>query len=312
MKSIKYGATMYAPATRTDLADIANGLKIPALKTVVFCTEDSISQAELPLALFNITQTLPRLEPLPIYRFIRPRNLECLKTILAMPHIERITGFVIPKADLTTLPEYLKVFESHDHFEIMPTLETKLAFDLIESLRLRDYLAQSPLASRITVLRLGALDLLGILSLRRDLTAVIYETPIGHAIDQLITVFRPANFALSAPPFEGIDHQETLLLELSLDVNRALFAKTCVHPSQVALIHEAYKAQPDELEMAKAILSPENPAVFKMDGRMCEKAVHTNWATTVLERAEVFGTKPLVRLDFYPNQELDSLKFQKY
>ncbi|MDR2141100.1 MAG: HpcH/HpaI aldolase/citrate lyase family protein [Deltaproteobacteria bacterium] len=308
MKSIKYGATMYAPATRPDLAEIGNGLKLPNLRSVVFCAEDSVSQADLPLAMANLKNLLPRLGQAPIHRFIRPRNLEVLAALLALPHIQRIEGFVIPKADLTTLPDYLRLLEGYDHFEIMPTLETKAVFDPSEMRRLRDYLAQSPLAPRIAALRVGSLDLLSVLSLRRELTRVIYDTPLGYAIDQLIAIFKPAQFELSAPGFEGLDQPLTLMEELSMDVNRGLFAKTCVHPSQVDLIHEAYQAQPEELEMAEAILSPETPAVFRLGGRMCEKAVHANWAATVLERARIFGARPKTPMAFYPTTLGESLK----
>jgi citrate lyase beta subunit len=205
--------------------------------------------------------------------------------------IDRIDGFVIPKADLLTLPAYFEILANHDQFEIMVTLETRVAFDLTELYRLRDYLTESPLRPRITALRIGSLDLLSILSLRRDITKSIYETPVGHTIDQLITVFKPANLDLTAPCFEGLSHQETLAQELSLDINRGLFAKTAIHPSQIDVIHTAYQVGDDELEMAKATLDPSNPAIFRLGNRMCEKAVHANWAATVLERARLFGTR---------------------
>jgi citrate lyase beta subunit len=303
MKSIKFGATMYAPATRPDLAELGNGLKLPNLRTVVFCAEDSVSLNDLPLALQNIQLALPKLEKVPIHRFIRPRNIEVLKTLLRAPSVTKVNGFVIPKADLNTLPAYLKLLERFEGFEIMPTLETKAVFDLTAMCRLRDFLANSPLASRIAVLRIGSLDLLSVLSLRRDITRAIYDTPIGHAIDQLITIFKPAGFDLSAPGFEGLNQPRTMMEELSLDVSRGLFAKTCVHPNQVDLIHDAYKVQPEELEMAEAILSPDSPAVFRMAGRMCEKAVHANWAAVTLERARLFGAWPKSALSFYQTTE---------
>jgi citrate lyase beta subunit len=291
---------MYVPATRSDLAEIGNGLKLPNLRSVIFCTEDSVSQADLPLALKNLQTLMPRLDDAPIHRFIRPRNQEVLKALLAMPHINRLDGFVLPKVDLTNLPQYLKILEYFEQFEIMPILETKAVFDLSQMRRLCDFLAKSPLASRIAVLRVGSMDLMSLLSLRRDVTQVIYNSPIGHAIDQLLAIFRPAQFELSAPGFEGLDQPQTLIKELAMDVNRGLFSKTCVHPCQLELIHDAYKAQPEELEMAKAIVNPQSPAVFRFGGRMCEKAVHTNWAVTVLERARNFGSWPNTPMAFYP------------
>lgn len=297
MKSVKYGATMYMPATRADLAEVGNGLKLPSLRTVIFCTEDSVAREDLPLALENIRRTLLTLEHAPVNRFIRPRDPEALASLLAMPEIGRVSGFVIPKADLHSLPAYLRLLERFERFEIMPILETRAVFDLQEMHRLRDLLAQSNLAPRIPLLRIGSMDLLSLLGLRRDLARVIYETPAGHVIDQLITVFKPAGFELAAPGFEGLDRLDVLAQELSQDVARGLFAKTCVHPDQIDLIQDAYMVRSEELEMAEAVLDPARPAVFRLGARMCEKAVHAAWAINALERARYFGVRYEPALD---------------
>jgi citrate lyase beta subunit len=302
MRSLKFGATMYMPSIRSDLAEVGNGLKYSNLRTVVFCLEDSISQADLTLAFDNVKKLLPRLQPSPVHRLLRPRNPAVLAALLETPFIGRIDGFVLPKADRLSIPGYLSLLEPYEDFVVMPTLETRDVFDLTEMYRLRDYLATSPLKPRIPVLRVGSMDLLGILSLRRDIDRVIYDTPVGHAIDQLITVFRPVDLALSGTSFEGLDRPDVLVDELSLDVDRGLFAKTCVHPSQIDIIHAAYKVRPEELEMAEAIVDPTRPAVFRMGGRMCEKAVHSSWAAIVLERAAIFGAYPKTPF-FQPDQD---------
>jgi citrate lyase beta subunit len=295
---------MYMPALRPDLAEVGNGLKYPNLRSVVFCLEDSILESDLPKAFENVLSALPRLQPGPVHRLIRPRNLAVLAALLEGPHIGRIDGFVIPKADLSTLPGYLGLLAAHESFLVMPTLETGAVFDLTEMYRLRDYLVASPLKPRIPVLRVGSMDLMGILSLRRDVGRVIYDTPVGHAIDQLITVFRPVGLPLSAPGFEGLDRLDVLAEELSLDVDRGLFAKTCLHPDQIDVIHSAYRVRPEELAMAEAIADPSRPAVFRMGGRMCEKAVHASWAAKVLERAAIFGAHPEPTLTFFqPDRE---------
>ncbi|MDR2460733.1 MAG: HpcH/HpaI aldolase/citrate lyase family protein, partial [Deltaproteobacteria bacterium] len=54
MKPLHLGATLYMPSLRSDLAEAGNGLKIPNLRTVVYCTEDSISESELGAALENL------------------------------------------------------------------------------------------------------------------------------------------------------------------------------------------------------------------------------------------------------------------
>jgi citrate lyase beta subunit len=175
----------------------------------------------------------------------------------------------------------------------MPTLETKDIFDLNKLYVLRDYLVDSPLNSRILALRIGALDLLSILGLKRDINLNIYDTPLGHVVDQLITVFKPAGFALTAPAYEGLEKFDTLLEELTLDVSRGLYGKTALHPGQISFIHRAYMVDMTELKMAEAIQDPERPAVFRLWGRMMEKAVHANWAATIIERARIYGVHQL-------------------
>lgn len=282
---------MYMPALRPDLAETGNGLKFPNLRTVVFCTEDSVGARHLSIALANIKRVLSQLEPVRVFRFIRPRNPEVLRTILEFPHIDKINGFIIPKADRKTLPAYFEALADYGDFEIMPIIETTLAFDLPELFRLRDFLAESPLRPRITALRIGSMDLMSILSLRRNISRSVYETPIGHTIDQLITVFKPMGLDLTAPCFEGVEQNETLAAELFLDVSRGLFSKTAIHPSQIEIIEYSYQVAVEELEMAEAILDPTSPPIFRLGARMCEKTAHSNWAATVLERARLFGVR---------------------
>jgi citrate lyase beta subunit len=310
MKSLKYGAVMYMPALRKDLAEAGNGTRFPGLRSVVFCTEDSVREEDLPLALENIQAALTRLEAGGIHRFVRPRNPDVLEALLSMRDIGRVTGFVLPKADRSTLPCYFRLLERREGFEIMPILETPAVFDLTELYRLRDYIASSRLRDRITALRIGGLDLFSILRLRRDINRSVYESPVGHVIDRLITVFKPAGLELTAPGFEGLESQAVLARELELDIGRGLYAKTAVHPCQVPAINSAYRVGADEVEAAEAVLDPDRPAVFRLHGRMCEKAVHMAWAVEIAERARLFGIvdvgAPLGLLSYMPPSVSDN------
>lgn len=75
---------------------------------MVFCTEDSIRENDLVIALENIKKMLPRLDTNGIDKFFRPRNPEDLKILLDMPYIERVNGFVLPKADFESIPPYFE------------------------------------------------------------------------------------------------------------------------------------------------------------------------------------------------------------
>ncbi|MDR1921744.1 MAG: HpcH/HpaI aldolase/citrate lyase family protein [Candidatus Adiutrix sp.] len=289
--AIDLGATLYIPSTHEAILDVANLKKYPQLRSLVFCAEDSVAANDLPKALANLARVLPALEEAPLSRFIRPKNPELLEELLTFDGIERLDGFVLPKADLENLPRYFKVLERHERFVVMPILETGLVFDLNSLCELRDFLAGSKLKSRIKALRIGALDLLSLLHLRRQDNETLYETPLAYVMDQLIAVFRPAGFSLTAPGCECFGNPELLVRELDLDINRGLFGKTALHPEQVGIIHAAYRVSERELMEARAVNDPSRPAVFRLGDRMFEKAVHQRWAATIEARHEIYGLK---------------------
>lgn len=43
--------------------------------------------------------------------------------------------------------------------------------------------------------------------------------------------------------------------------------------------------------MAEKILEQGAPAVFRMNGQMCELTTHRGWAARVLKRVEVYGVQ---------------------
>ncbi|MDR0354276.1 MAG: HpcH/HpaI aldolase/citrate lyase family protein [Deltaproteobacteria bacterium] len=291
VKLVELGACMYMPALNASLVEVGNGWKYGGLRSLIFCTEDSVAERDLAQALGNLSKALIRLEPASLKRFVRPRNQETLRTILSFKGLENIDGFVIPKADLSNLPDYFSLIERHERFAVMITIETATAFDLPALYRLRDYLSAHPLRDRMTAIRIGALDLLSLLGLRREPGQTIYDTPLRHVVDQMITVFRPAGFQLAASGCEFIETQELLAEELNLDLSRGLMGKTALHPDQIGVINSAYMVSRADLAMARAVNDPARPAVFRLHGRMCEKAVHANWAAGIEARANIYGVR---------------------
>lgn len=291
VSTLNLGPTLYMPALHPDIVEVGSGRKYKELRSLIYCTEDSILERDLPDALRNLAISLPQLGSAPVSRFIRPRNPKVLSELLALKGMENINGFIIPKADLDTLPAYFDAIEPHERFSLMITLETEAAFDLMHLYRLRDFLVRSPLRKRITAIRIGAQDLLSLLGIRRVPEVTMYETPMGTIIDQFLMVFRPAGFTLAAPVFEYFNSPELLRRELEADIARGLFGKAALHPDQISIIADAYKASAQEVEAAQAILDTERPAVFRLHDRMYEKAVHTNWARTIEDRARIYGIK---------------------
>lgn len=288
--AIALGATLYLPGTRPELPDIAHGRRYPQLRSAVICLEDSIRPEEAPSALRNVArllETLPSDQPRPLL-FIRPRDPAMFRALLRLKGIERIDGFVIPKATAESLPLYLAC-AIHDHHKLMPTLETRDILDPVEIRRLRDQLLM--IEERVLAVRIGGNDLLQTLGARRSAVRTIYEGPLAATVAGLVATFAPYGFFLSAPVFEHFASDSLLRDEVERDVEHGLLTKTVIHPGQIGIVEAAYAVGRDELAEAQAILAPDSPAVFAISGSMCEPATHQRWARTIVRRAEIFGFK---------------------
>jgi len=292
LEQFKLGASLYIPSTHKDLLKIANGDKYEELKSMIFCTEDSISDDELSQGLANLKESLPAMKATEKLRFIRVRNPSVLQRILMISGVENIDGFVLPKVTADNILIYLSLLE-RTKFKVMVTLETKEVFDRSEMIKLRSIMLNERHYSKILALRIGGNDLLNILGVRRPKTMTIYETPLGGVISDLITIFKPYGFFLTSPVFEYIKEEEVLKKELEKDLAHGLIGKTAIHPSQIQLIELAYKISKEDDEMATSLLDSNSLAVFKMHDSMCELATHFEWAKNISFRKDIYGIKQI-------------------
>lgn len=293
MDHLRLGASLYVPATRADLPWIADGTKLNHARSVIFCTEDSVREDELPAALNNLASMLrpmaPREEAL---RFVRVRNPGVLAALLDMPGILGIDGFVLPKITADNINAYTDLLAQRgllSHFKLMPTLETREAFSAEAMTALRDHLTVPGIRESILSLRIGGNDLLNLLGVRRSRHRTIYSSPLGATIAQLVTTFKPHGFNLTSPVYEFLYDMEILEAELAMDAEYGLFGKTAIHPDQIAVIERSYMVSEQDEEMAEAILADNAPAVFNMHGTMCEVATHAAWARDIRARAKIYG-----------------------
>ena len=283
------GAPLYMPGNRRDIIEIANGDKYPMLRSMIFCTEDAVSTIDVESCVRHLGLCLQGFkESSHRYRFIRARNPEILARLLALPHIENIDGFVLPKFNESVFHAYFDQLK-HTPFKVMPTLETQDVFDSSAMTELRQALLATDIAERIITLRIGGNDLMNLLGLRRTKTCTLYETPLGNVISQLVTIFKPYGFSLSAPVFEYLNDAATLQKEITLDLAHGLIGKTAIHPTQVPLIESAFAVAIEDYEMAHALCEKTAPAVFRMHDAMCEVATHQQWAENILNRQYCYG-----------------------
>lgn len=284
------GASLYTPATRPDLAAQGNGEQGPTPHSLIYCTEDAVREDDLPLALDRLRDALPRLRPgAGPLRLARPRSPRVMEQIVGMEGAGALHGYVLPKATRSSLRDYLSLLPPGA--AALPTLETREVFSVRRMESLRDFLTDSGAAARTPCLRIGGNDLLGLLGLRRQPGQTVHEGPLSGLVMALISTFVPYGFALSSPVYEVYSDPRTLERELQQDVARGLIAKTVIHPAQIAAVTAAYRVGAAELAQARAILAPDAPAVFSLDGAMCEPATHGRWAAGILQRAGQYGVR---------------------
>ncbi|WP_072576770.1 HpcH/HpaI aldolase/citrate lyase family protein [Suttonella ornithocola] len=291
------GAALYVPATHPDLAAIMQGDKLPHIKELIICTEDSVAEHELPHAIANLKAALDSFVPSAEstrHLFLRPRHPAILHELLQHPKaLKTFSGVALPKFTENNLPlwrpELPRTTANGHPFWLMPILETVDVFSPSQMEKLAH--ALQPLAKQILTLRIGGNDLLALLNIRRPRGCTLYETALGHTIAQLSTCFIPKGFALSAAVFEYLDDPETLAREVQSDLHYGLTGKTAIHPEQIALIEQHYAVSEADLRAAQAILNPEASGVFRLDGAMCEPATHRAWAEKMRRHARFFGVR---------------------
>ncbi|OQX08075.1 MAG: hypothetical protein BWK73_26435 [Thiothrix lacustris] len=287
------GATLYMPATRTDLLEVILRQKIPDLRSMVICLEDAVREDEVAASLISLQHCLRALRGqergVPLV-FIRPRHPQMAHQLLAMQGIECIDGFVLPKFDNHSFAAWYAVVQAAPaHLLFMPTLETAQVLDALAVRELCERLQDEGIKSRILALRIGGNDLLSCLRLRTHHAHTLYDGPLGYVVAMLVTHFVPAGFHLTAPVFEYFQDHTILQTEFQRDLLHGLVGKTVIHPSQIAVIHQALKVDSRDYEAALRILDDAMPAVFQFEGAMCEPATHHHWAVQVMERAKHFG-----------------------
>lgn len=276
---------LYVPADRVGLAELLVGKRPLGVCCIAICLEDAVRPADRAAAAESMCRALREVPSLPRPVFVRPANVEALDWLLDQPGIERIDGFILPKATVASI--HLWIERSRSLFRMFPIMESREALDPMG----RRDLALACAAHRplIPAARIGANDLFSLLGgLRRPAGKTVYETPVGSVINGLIEAFCPQEVRLCGSVFDRINDMETLRREVEEDVFRGLFAKTAVNPSQARLIWQGYRPSAEELEEAKRVLAPDAPAVFGFQGRMIEPACHTEWARRMIQRDTIF------------------------
>jgi citrate lyase beta subunit len=285
---------LYVPGNRSvaKLVSLMNGEN--PLQRLIVCIEDSIADHHVEQAVGNIKAALCQMDANSQTEvFIRLRDHgRTMDTILGLDHLEKVRGFVIPKAHPTGLPKYAEPIIRLDMgHKLLPIIEHKR----IPSSQFRSRLLGVCMDYRdhIDCIRIGGNDLLGHQGLRRANRVTVYDTVIGKLIADIVNEFRGiGGFEVTAPVFEMYDKRfdRQLKRELKQSIANGLLGQTVIHPRHMAIILEAYKVTKEELVSAREMVGSNIGVVGKF-GRMDEPATHSLWAERILTRAELFGVR---------------------
>ena len=286
-KGQRFGATLYVPALHPTVSEVREG-SVRNLGSMVICLEDAIRDDQVPAAMTALRTHLAGAGDVQggPTTYIRPRSVAMAERILGMSGMEHIRGFVIPKANADTLPDWVSIMRGGRH-AVMPTLETAHVFDQREMFRMRDQI--TALGVTVDVVRIGGNDILSTIGARRSSRRTLYDGPLGPVVTGVVGAFAGTGIMLSSPVLEHYSDETLLVEELERDIEHGIFNKTAIHPRQVAVINAALRPSISEVAEAQAILADDAKAVFGHDGSMCEPKTHAAWARLVLARHRQLG-----------------------
>lgn len=288
----------------------------PGLRSLTFCLEDAVADEALLLAETNLIEALKeyqwQIKAKAIFPmlFVRVRSPEHLRSFHRKldNQSELITGYILPKFDLTNAAAYVGGIEEFNRsgnspLYMMPILESRSIADIkgrentLDSIKtILDSIAQNVLNVRV-----GGNDFCNLYGIRRSVRETIYD--IGVVRDILIDIINvfSHDYVVSGPVWEFFGDENTtawregLRRELSLDRLNGFIGKTCIHPSQLPVIYDSLKVSRVDLDDAKKILSwSSNELGVEKNvtgSRMNEVKCHKKWAKRIVTLGNIYGTR---------------------
>lgn len=327
MLGLALGAALYTPGSRPDFAAkiIAGNYRrntFSGLATLMICLEDAVADADLESAEANVVSQLKEIDrvsagnkeesPLLFLRIRNPSQLDKL-TKLAGSALGVLTGIVLPKVQASHLDDFFKALDRASEkagrmLYALPLLETEevLFAETREQALTEIYTKLRQEKERILTIRVGATDFSSLYGLRRPVERTIYDVHlIRDCLVSVLNKFTKAedSFIVSGPVYEyfssetnawlSTEPEKVLWEEVQLDVLNGFKGKTCIHPSQIAIVNAGYIISHETYEDAMLILAKsetfngilQSPQRNKMN----EVKPHLSWAKKVAAQAEIYG-----------------------
>lgn len=175
--------------------------------------------------------------------------------------IATVRGIVLPKAERPEQIDLVSQF-AHRSAECLPILESAQGFANIRSL------CETPRVSRL---------LFGSLDLQADLRIGADDEELHYFRSMIVLHSRAARLA---PPVDGVTTNFKDVAQIRHDTEQAkrfgFRAKLCIHPKQIALVHDVFAPSAAELEWARRVIAGIDASAggaVAIDGKMVDAPV---------------------------------------
>lgn len=265
------GATLYSPATRTQLARDVRKQADRGVASMVLCLEDSISDSDVADGEENLVRQFAALDEaadggpageLPLL-FIRVRTPEQIPDLVHRlgASAARLSGFVLPKFSESRGMAFLdavaqaEAVSGHPRLYAMPVLETPELLHLETRVEALAGISRTvnKYRERVLALRLGVTDFCAAYGLRRtpDMTAYDVQIVAGVIADVVNVLSRAdgTGFTVTGPVWEYFRSQQRLFKP---QLRRSPFQEEGVEELRTALIEHDLDGLLREIELDRA------------------------------------------------------------
>ncbi|WP_415971665.1 HpcH/HpaI aldolase/citrate lyase family protein [Rhodococcus sp. 077-4] len=276
------GATLYIPATRSDLTATVNKRTAEGVRSIVIDLEDAVADHNLDEALANTVRTLNELSGSSSLVFVRARTAAHIRSICAdLTHgAAGLAGFVVPKFTAARGAEFLDEIAAASRAHgtrlfAMPVLESPEVVHRetrdAELVAIRELLGGY--RDMVLAVRIGATDMCGNFGIRRDRDLTIYDVRVVADVISAIVNHLGRNdgsgFVITGPVWEYFADHERMFRPLLrqtpfVDQEAVRFRQQLVSSDLDALLREVALDRANGIQ-GKTVIHPSHvPAVHAL------------------------------------------------
>jgi citrate lyase subunit beta / citryl-CoA lyase len=244
---------------------------------IILDLEDAVPPAEKVSARDAIRQQWPQLLALDVPLVVRVNAADSAawpQDLAALAGLQRLAAVMVPKAE--SAEALRQAHEALSGVAVLPLVESAAGYDALH------HIAAAPGVLRLA---LGHIDFMADTGLQcsddeRELAPLRFAMAMASRLQRL------------APAIDGvtvaIDDADALREDTQRALRFGFGAKLCIHPRQVAGVHEAMAPSAEELDWARRVVAADaasGGAAVQLDGRMVDAPVVLR-AQRLLARAQ--------------------------